>query len=234
MLRHIPFYGSLMQQPFKSGAKPSSGHVLVYGAIEAHSMGDKGCIASNKTIGEELGLSQGRVANIISELNSEGWIRVNMINGNRANIEPLLTITTPSLIRDTLHVDVNPPSRRREPPLHVDVNIEHRGEHSENNIRQVDVVSSDELTPLIESIKGILETPRARVTPGRLRKLKARLRTFNGEEVERAARNLAKSKWHMGENPNNVKYASVDFLLRSDEQVDKWLNYEVKEILFAQ
>lgn len=137
MLKHIPFYGSLMYESFRSGTKPSSGHVLVYGAIEAHSMGEKGCIASNKTIADELGLSQGRVANIISELHSEGWIKVNLKDRNRTSIEPLLTIATPSRKSETLNADVKQASRKRETPLNVDVNIEHSLDYSENTVKAV-------------------------------------------------------------------------------------------------
>ena len=53
MLKHIPFYASLMGAKLYDKDTATTSHVLVYGAIEAHSMGDKGCIASNKTIANE-------------------------------------------------------------------------------------------------------------------------------------------------------------------------------------
>lgn len=121
MLKHIPFYASLLEQTLLTGNKPSSSHILVYGAVEAHSMGDRGCIASNKTIATEVGLSEGRTANIISELAMSDWVKVHMDeNNHRILIEPMMT----------LHVGVNPPSRQREPPLHGSVNIEYSKENT--------------------------------------------------------------------------------------------------------
>lgn len=61
-------------------------------------------------------------------------------------------------------------------------------------------------------------------TSGRKNKLKMRLRTFTPEELLTAAKNLANSSWHMGDNPSGIKYATIDFLLRNDEKVDEWLN----------
>ena len=127
MLKHIPFYASLLGRQMKSGKKSNNGMVLVYGAIEVHAMGDKGCIASNGRIAQETGLSAGTVANYISELNKSGWIKVNTktVNGGivRVNIEPLLTIDTPSSTGDTLHTSVIPPSSGDDTPLHLGVNI---------------------------------------------------------------------------------------------------------------
>lgn len=89
-LKLIPFYGTLVNRPLSPEKTATQSHVLIFGAIEAHSIGEKGCIASNKTIAEETGLSISRVASIISELNSAGWIEVQLgEKGNRKQIIPL-------------------------------------------------------------------------------------------------------------------------------------------------
>lgn len=128
MLKHIPFYASLLGREMSNGKKSNNGMVLVYGAIEVHAMGDKGCIASNRRIAQETGLSSGTVANYISELNKSGWVKVNTktVNGGiiRVSIEPLLTIATPSSKSDTLHTGVIPPSSADDTPLHLGVNID--------------------------------------------------------------------------------------------------------------
>ena len=135
MLKHIPFYASLLGRQMKSGKKSNNGMVLVYGAIEVHSMGDKGCIASNGRIAQETGLSAGTVANYISELNKSGWVKVNTktVNGGivRVNIEPLLTIEAPSSTSDTLHTSVIPPSSGDDTPLHTSVNIDNNIDNKE-------------------------------------------------------------------------------------------------------
>ena len=136
MLKHIPFYASLLSREMSNGKKSNNGMVLVYGAIEVHAMGDKGCIASNSRIAQETGLSAGTVANYISELNKSGWVKVNTktVNGGivRVNIEPLLTIETPSYTSDTLNTSVIPPSSGDDTPLHLEMNIDNNIENKEN------------------------------------------------------------------------------------------------------
>ena len=136
MLKHIPFYASLLGRTMSNGKKSNNGMVLVYGAIEVHAMGEKGCIASNKRIADETGLSAGTVANYISELNRSGWVEVvtKNINGGivRLEIKPLLTIEAPSRKNDTPHTSVKPPSPGDDTPLHASVNIGNTIENIEN------------------------------------------------------------------------------------------------------
>lgn len=136
MLKHIPFYASLLGREMSNNKKSNNGMVLVYGAIEVHAMGEKGCIASNKRIADETGLSAGTVANYISELNRSGWVKVvtKNINGGiaRLEIKPLLTIETHSRKNDTLHTSVIPPSSGDDTPLHLGVNIGNNIDNKEN------------------------------------------------------------------------------------------------------
>lgn len=89
MLRHIPFYGFLLKEKL-SNKKATQGQVLVYGAIEAHAMGPKGCIASNATLAQETGLGAETISNIIKQLSDGKWIKVVMKNSRtRDKIVPL-------------------------------------------------------------------------------------------------------------------------------------------------
>lgn len=95
MLKHVPFYSSLLDKKL-NGKKPKHSHVLVYGAIEAHSMGPKGCIASNTTIAKEVGLASDTVSNLIGELAKGGWVHVYLKeNGKRDSIMPLGSVVMP-------------------------------------------------------------------------------------------------------------------------------------------
>nr|DAV75072.1 MAG TPA: helix-turn-helix domain protein [Caudoviricetes sp.] len=147
MLKNIPFYASLLNRELANGKRTKHSHVLVYGAIETHALGDYGCIASNKTIAAETGLTAGTVANTISELNASGWIKVTLNeNNHRVNIEPKLTINTPTFSQGSQELtEVNPsaaaepplsrgltpPSAAAEPPLQPRMNIEYS---NRNNI----------------------------------------------------------------------------------------------------
>lgn len=82
---------------------------------------------------------------------------------------------------------------------------------------------------LLQQIHRTLEGERRILeTPGRLRKLNARLKVFTPNQILDAAYNLSQSRFHMGENDAHVKYATVDFLLRNDEQVEKWLYSDIQ------
>jgi hypothetical protein len=60
-----------------------------------------------------------------------------------------------------------------------------------------------------------------RATPGLRKKYQDRLKNFTHSEIMTAVDSLAKSKFHRGDN-NRHWVADPSFLLRSDEQVDKW------------
>lgn len=62
-----------------------------------------------------------------------------------------------------------------------------------------------------------------RETDGRRKKLASRLEVFTLDQILLSIENLAKSNFHRGKNDRGWK-ADPDFLLRSDEQIDKWLN----------
>ena len=63
------------------------------------------------------------------------------------------------------------------------------------------------------------------VTAGREQKLNSRLKKYTMEQIQTALENIVRSKWHMGENDRGWKI-DPDFLIRNDEQIDKWLNYK--------
>lgn len=125
MLHLVPFYGSLMGRYLGVNSKGEerralTSHVLVYGALEAHSRGPKGCIASNKTLGEDVGLSVSRVASILSELSMGGWIQVELDENNqRLSIHPLMELT-----------GGNPPLPQTVRPLAVRGNIDNSLDNS--------------------------------------------------------------------------------------------------------
>lgn len=217
MLRNIPFYASLLSRDLgyqnKKGERviASQGHVLVYGAVEAHAMGDRGCIASNKTIGAETGLSAGRVANILSELNRAEWIDVKLDDKNqRTSIIPLMT----------LHAGVNPPSRESESPLHADVNIDNNNKEQKETSAKANEDLFYELVEQLGFTRG-----RVKFLPARQSKLAARLKNADAAALRRAAVALSRSPFHMGQNENNRKYGDIDFLLRNDEMIEKWSNH---------
>lgn len=124
MLKNIPFYSALMGAKLYDKDTATTSHVLVYGAIEAHSMGDKGCIASNKTIASETGLKESTTAKCISQLNKAGWVSVELDDNNhRKLIQPLLTIAPPLPTS-------KPPFTPQKTPLYSTVNIDNSNKNT--------------------------------------------------------------------------------------------------------
>lgn len=69
---------------------------------------------------------------------------------------------------------------------------------------------------------GYTET--VQYTDARRRKLQARLKRYKPEQLEKVAQAIYASPFHQGDNPSGKRYGNIDFLLRSDEKVDEWLN----------
>lgn len=256
-LNLIPFYGALLDQPLTCASDPRpkkamQSHVLIYGAIEAHDYGDKGCIASNKTIANETGLSTSRVASIISELSNSMWIQVNLNNrGQRTSIQPLLTLAK-GVYRPLPDVatplpDVATPLARRgnrehnidssKEKLHTstlrddnpDSSLSLQASSSEGDGSKSSSETSSARAAHLEKVFNALVKilhPGQKIlyTPKRKSHLNARLKNFKPSQLVEAANNLMKDPWNTGQNPQNKKYADFDFLTRSDEQVEKWLN----------
>lgn len=214
MLRHIPFYATLLKRQLTEQIKATNSHVLVYGAVEAHSLGPKGCIASNKTLAEDTGLKESSVKTILSILAKAGWIEVNLDkNNHRKGIQPSMTI--------------NPPVNDHKPPRQSPLTIEHS---KENTVREKD---SGVILDTFNQLKEIIDEPGSRYLYARRDKLKARLKAYTPDELIQAANNLTCSEFHMGKNDAKKKYATIDFLIRSDVQIDKWLNSPPKRKKFA-
>ncbi len=141
MLKHIPFYASLLGREITGKIKATNRHVLVYGAIEVHSTGKLGCIASNQTIADETGLATRVVSLTISDLKKAGWVDFTLDqNFFRSPITPLLNISTPYT------KNVPTPTLNNTPPLH-------KNTHIDNNIGNSKVTVKATASP-VASLKA--------------------------------------------------------------------------------
>lgn len=142
MLKHVPFYASLLGRQLSGETKAQQSHVLLYGAIEAHSFGEKGCIASNALLAKETGYSEGTIKNSLSELREAGWVSATYDDlGNRMQIIPLLVIDTPQ------SPPGDPPVTPRLPPRHLQVNRGNIIGNSKNYFSaKNDLPSDDDIT----------------------------------------------------------------------------------------
>jgi len=61
-------------------------------------------------------------------------------------------------------------------------------------------------------------------TPGRKQKFNLRKKLFTLDDLKRAVTNVSRSPFHMGQNDKGVKFNSIDLIIRSDENVEKYMN----------
>jgi hypothetical protein len=63
----------------------------------------------------------------------------------------------------------------------------------------------------------------AKPTTDRKARLKSRLKDFSEDELKVAAKNLGTDEFMQGANDNNKRYGTIDYLLRTSANINKWL-----------
>lgn len=69
----------------------------------------------------------------------------------------------------------------------------------------------------------------AKPTTDRKARLKSRMKDFSEEELKTAATNLGSDEFMQGANDNNKRYGTIDYLLRTSANVNKWLEETPKK-----
>lgn len=86
---------------------------------------------------------------------------------------------------------------------------------------------------LFSELIGLLGyTDTVKYTEGRRRKLQARVRNSSPDELRRAAQAIAGDTYMQGDNPAGKRYGDIDYLIRSDEQVDKWIQKAKQDVTY--
>lgn len=69
----------------------------------------------------------------------------------------------------------------------------------------------------------------AKPTTDRKARLKSRKKDFSDEELKIAAKNLGADEFMQGANDSGKRYGTIDYLLRTSANVNKWLEEQPKE-----
>jgi uncharacterized phage protein (TIGR02220 family) len=93
-------------------------------------------------------------------------------------------------------------------------------------------ITSNEVNQIIEYFNNIFQT-KYRTTADRNKKIKLRLKSYSLDEIQKAINNLKQSSFHNGNNDRGWK-AGIDFIIRNDEQIDKFLNSQNNTINYVQ
>lgn len=105
----------------------------------------------------------------------------------------------------------------------------------ENKEKNTNVFSSTDvdIKALFSELIGILGyTDAVKYTDGRKRKLQARVRAGSADELRRAAQAISADEYMQGDNPAGRRYGDIDYLIRSDEQVDKWIQKAKQQVTY--
>lgn len=132
-------------------------------------------------------------------------------------------LSKPEVIGQNVHSDRPKVAKRSAKLAHV--NKDNTKTIQDNTIyTSTDVDMFDLKTFFYELVTKLGFTNQVRYTDKRRTKLKARLRTFKAEEILKASELIGGDAFLQGDNPGGVRYGDIDYLLRSDEQIDKQLN----------
>lgn len=169
------------------------------------------CFMLNKRLAELVGTSERTIQRLLKELKAKNYVQEVSKKGQNRVLFAVRDLTEePRQI-------VTPPTTNCHP-------YNKYNNKTNNNISSNDSAKSDDLATLFDELRTTLKlSPQYKLSIKRRETLKRRLKEFSAEDIVQACRNLALDGWNMGENPQRKKYADVDFLLKSYEQVEKWL-----------
>lgn len=84
--------------------------------------------------------------------------------------------------------------------------------------------ASEHTTTLLNDLHRLLGgRGEAKPTTDRKARLKSRLKDFSEDELKTAAQNLGTDEFMQGANDSNKRYGTIDYLLRTSANVNKWL-----------
>lgn len=69
----------------------------------------------------------------------------------------------------------------------------------------------------------------AKPTTDRKARLKSRLKDFSEDELKLAAKNLGIDEFMQGANENGKRYGTIDYLLRTSANINKWLEEQAPQ-----
>jgi len=102
---------------------------------------------------------------------------------------------------------------------------ERRKKNINNNVKLDKSISRITYKDLFYELAKILGfTEKIQLTETRLRKLKIRMKRYSIEDLKKAAKAISEDDWLQGNNPGSKRYGTIDYMLRNDEIIDRFLN----------
>lgn len=207
---------------------------------------ERGCFKTNKSLGEFIGLSPSRVSHIVSKLEKDGWLRVELIRENRVIVERRIFIARSlagSQYPDNGGAEPqdgyceNSSNPIAEPQGGYCGNSQESNTSLSNTKRVVQKeisppnppkgeVSSaaDDVRKVFEHWKQVMGKNNRTVLDSKRRaRIQWALKHYGMEATCEAITGCSKSAWHMGDNPAGRRYDDLTLILRGAEQVERFL-----------
>lgn len=174
------------------------------------------CYASKQTLANNLGVTKQYIHKMINKLIDKGLIE--------KHEETSYLRTTELWFEKVIKRD----SKSSLLPVNKVYYHSKQSLHNNNNYINKEKIYKKESILFIEKFNLLFGT-KYQLTKGREEKLKLRLKSFMLDDILLAVENLSKSKFHTGDNDRGWR-ADPDFLLRNDEQIDKWINKKSESV----
>lgn len=95
---------------------------------------------------------------------------------------------------------------------------------------QTQTTKPNEASTLLNTLNTLLGgRGEAKLTTDRKARLNTRLKDFTPDELIRAAKNLGTDEFMQGANDNGKRYGTIDYLIRTSANVNKWLEDQPKQ-----
>lgn len=197
------------------------------------------CYKSIRAMGRDLGITAMGVSKMVTRLLDRGLLErsaAGLVCGRTyvsvAYVETIPSVNKVVIRKQSLRASVNKVDKSVNlvDECKQSTSKKNSIELQENNntLVQQDVARPGNLTQALQDVIKALgkDVKRVAATDGRKLKLKTRSKKMGYQTVLKAARNLAADSYMTGDNDSGKDYATIDYLLRSDENIDKWANID--------
>jgi len=197
---------------------------LVYDSLWRHADKYRKCFPSIKLMAEEHGVSRDTIMRGLQTLIEYCLVRKEPMRGKSGKfLHNIYTLTDKTKWREPSRLQPCGDQVAKNPKT-KSLTATHQVAHSYHK----DIHIKDTHIRIYIDKFNLLFKKNFRVTSARKKKLKIRLKEFSFEEVLKALEILHANPFYRGKNDRGW-VADPDFLIRSDEQLDKFLNKSVAE-----
>lgn len=206
----------------------SSSAKLMYGEITALCNKDARCWATNAYFAKLYGVTTRQVTTWIKSLVDSGFITMSLTKASTGiEVTRVLYLTNKTSIPHEQNFSTGVEENFQENTTSINIT---NNTHVDTNVSSSTGV---DIKALFSELVGLLGyTDAVKYTDGRKRKLQARVRISSPDELRRAAQAIAADDYMQGDNPSGRRYGDIDYLIRSDEQVDKWIQKAQKQVTY--